>query len=558
MQNRHIDLFLESRFKFLSLILAFSSSTMQFLGISLIYPFIIILFELNANNDLINELLNYLKYLNFPITKYWLLFYCGSCIALSACLSFFYRIVISYSSFNYLGRLRKKILDYFLKSKFQSSSDSLSKFKNSIVVLSFESHTTLLNQYNIIEKVFTIIFLALLAINFSVLILLLTISVALLIFLFFSFTLKIVRRIQNNLNTTNEKLINLSDSITKNFKYIKSLGNKNFLPTNISSFINKFNSQNFKFTVLNKFTKIFREPIVLISLIIIFYLGLEKFKIDLATLIITFVIMRRLFAQIMELVVVFQSYNKSYAAHKYCKSFLDQIEKDKEISGSIILPEIKNINLKNINLTFDRPIFKNLNLNFKKNNSYLLKGDSGTGKTTLMMILMGIYQIDSGEIIFNENHIQDLNLMNLRTKFSYIDQQNSIFDISLRDNLKIKNDSISDEKILDILKDFNLNYEKKDLDKTINETISNFSGGQIQRLNFIREIISGSDVFIFDEFTSNLDQENTRLIINYIQKKMRDRIIIISSHQKEYNKIVDYIINFDNQELSLQKNNQKK
>ena len=147
--------------------------------------------------------------------------------------------------------------------------------------------------------------------------------------------------------------------------------------------------------------------------------------------------------------------------------------------------------------------------------------------------------------------------MNLRTKFSYIDQQNSIFDISLRDNLKIKNDSISDEKILDILKDFNLNYEKKDLDKTINETISNFSGGQIQRLNFIREIISGSDVFIFDEFTSNLDQENTRLIINYIQKKMRDRIIIISSHQKEYNKIVDYIINFDNQELSLQKNNQK-
>ena len=171
---------------------------------------------------------------------------------------------------------------------------------------------------------------------------------------------------------------------------------------------------------------------------------------------------------------------------------------------------------------------------------------------------MGIYQIDSGEIIFNENHIQDLNLMNLRTKFSYIDQQNSIFDISLRDNLKIKNDSISDEKILDILKDFNLNYEKKDLDKTINETISNFSGGQIQRLNFIREIISGSDVFIFDEFTSNLDQENTRLIINYIQKKMRDRIIIISSHQKEYNKIVDYIINFDNQELSLQKNNQKK
>ena len=76
--------------------------------------------------------------------------------------------------------------------------------------------------------------------------------------------------------------------------------------------------------------------------------------------------MRRLFAQIMELVVVFQSYNKSYAAHKYCKSFLDQIEKDKEISGSIILPEIKNINLKNINLTFDRPIFKNLNLNLKK------------------------------------------------------------------------------------------------------------------------------------------------------------------------------------------------
>ena len=154
MKNRHIDLFCESKYKTLSLILAFLASLTQFLAIGLIYPFIIILFELEANNNLINELLNYLKYLNLPTTKYWLLFYCGFCILISACLSFLYRIVISYSSFSYLGRLRKKILDYFLKSKFQSTSDSLSKFKNSIVVLSFESHTTLLNQYNIIEELF--------------------------------------------------------------------------------------------------------------------------------------------------------------------------------------------------------------------------------------------------------------------------------------------------------------------------------------------------------------------------------------------------------------------
>lgn len=551
MKNKHIALFFEAKNKLLSIILAFLSSLMQFIGISLIYPFIVILFDIQTNSELIEKIFNYLDFLNLPNTKYWLLFYCGTCILMTAILSFLYRIVISYSAFNYLGRLRIKILDYFLKSKFLNSSDSLSKFKNSLIILSYDSCNTLLNQFNITEKLFSIFFLIILALNFSPLLLLITLIVALIVFLIFSLLLKIIVDLQKKLNFINERLINLSDSITRNFKYVKSLGYKNFLPENINNFVFKYNNQHIRFTILNKFTKTFREPISLIALIIIFYFGLEIFKIEVAVLIITFVIMRRLFADIMVLVTQFQSYKKSYTAHEYCQNFIDVIEKDQENSGKVKISKINSINFVNVRLDFEKSIFKNLNLNFKSNETYLLKGDSGSGKTSLMMLLMGIYQSNSGEVNFNNINIKEIDLYDLRTKFSYIDQQNSIFDISLRENLKLKNNNISDSELLEILKEFKLDFDQKALDKPVNESISNFSGGQIQRINFIREIISGSEVFIFDEFTSNLDYENTNLIINYIKNKMKDKLILISSHQKEYLEFAKYIIDFNNSNIEI-------
>ncbi len=434
MKNHHLELFLQAKYKIISIILALLASLMQFLGISLIYPFIIILFNLELDNELIDKIFQYLEYLNLPNTKYWLLTYCGISILMTAILSFVYRIVISYSAFNYLKKVRVKILDFFLKSKFQKSSDSLSKFKNSLIILSFESCTTLLNQFNIIEKFFSIFLLIILAIYFSPIILILTISVALIVFTLFSFTLRIVRRLQNKLNLINESLINLTDSITRNYRYIKSLGSKNYLPLSIKEFVKGFNKQHIKFTILNKFTKIFREPISLISLIIIFYVGLEIFQIEIAILIVSFVIMRRLFAEIMVLVTQLQSYSKSYTAHKYCVEFLKRIEVEQEYSGNQNISKLNTITLKNINLGFEKPIFQNLNLKFENERTYLLKGGSGSGKTSLLMILMGIYQPDQGYVKYNNLNLKDLDLQNFRTKFSYIDQQNSIFDINLRDN----------------------------------------------------------------------------------------------------------------------------
>ena len=260
--------------------------------------------------------------------------------------------------------------------------------------------------------------------------------------------------------------------------------------------------------------------------------------------------MRRLFAEIMVPVTQFQSYKK-FSVYKYCRSLLTQLKKQEHF-GEKIISKIESIEFKNIYFDFEKPLFKNLNLKFKKNEIYLLKRGSGSGKTSLMMLLMGIYQSKSGEVNFNNINVKELDLNYLRSKFSYIDQQNSIFDISLRDNLKLKNNNISDVELLSILKEFKLDFDLKALDRPINESISNFSSGQIQRTNFIRNYFS-SEVFIFGEFTSNLDYENTNLIINYIKNKMKDKLIIISSHQKEYLEFAKYVVDFNKSKIEIKK-----
>ena len=131
MKNHHIELFLQAKYKIISIFLTILASVFQFLGLGLIYPFIVIFFDLKINIELIQNLLNYLENFGMPTSKYWLLFYVGSCILFTAIINFAYRILISISAFDYLGRLRLKILNYFLKSKFHYSSEVLSKFKNS-------------------------------------------------------------------------------------------------------------------------------------------------------------------------------------------------------------------------------------------------------------------------------------------------------------------------------------------------------------------------------------------------------------------------------------------
>ena len=135
-------------------------------------------------------------------------------------------------------------------------------------------------------------------------------------------------------------------------------------------------------------------------------------------------------------------------------------------------------------------------------------------------------------------NVKKINLAYFREKIGYVSQEISTFNLSLRENIRFRNQNVTDEKIIELIKKFNLEgifpENKINLDLKVNEMKTNLSGGERQRISFIREIVLNPEILIFDEATSSLDSENVERFINYINKNKKETAVIIISHQKNY------------------------
>ena len=119
--------------------------------------------------------------------------------------------------------------------------------------------------------------------------------------------------------------------------------------------------------------------------------------------------------------------------------------------------------------------------------------------------------------------------------------------------MKIRDQSIDDKKIIDYINEFSLKSifqsETLNLDYIVDEKSTNLSGGEKQRLAFIREVIFDPQILILDEPTSSLDNENRDIIFSYLNKIKNKTTILIVSHDKEFMKFSDYVYELSNKKF---------
>lgn len=154
--------------------------------------------------------------------------------------------------------------------------------------------------------------------------------------------------------------------------------------------------------------------------------------------------------------------------------------------------------------------------------------DHGSGKSTLIKILSGLYRSFNGKLNVNGVDVSEVNIHSLRQRISYIEQDPHFFKGTIRENLLLADSSKSDESLRSMLKLVNLD---KSLDDIIELNSSNLSGGEKQKLSIARALLKDSDVLIFDEPTNNLDKETKEIVRNLI--KTLDKSIIFISHDKD-------------------------
>ena len=231
------------------------------------------------------------------------------------------------------------------------------------------------------------------------------------------------------------------------------------------------------------------------------------------------------------------------------KNLSDETKKNK-----IEKKPINNISLKNINYFYIKNkkkihIINNFSLNFQKGKIYGLFGKSGKGKTTLLNIISGLIKPKSGNILINNKKIKSQEIYNTY-KIGLLNQEPYILEGSIFENIifnfnnEEKKNNQDVQKIQKLLIKFNLRkYSNK---KTLND--NNFSlnkklsGGEKQRISFIRCIYNNPDIIILDEPTAALDKKNEGILIKFLKNYKKNKIIILTTHRNYLIKHLDKVI----------------
>lgn len=264
------------------------------------------------------------------------------------------------------------------------------------------------------------------------------------------------------------------------------------------------------------------------------FILVNKNVISVKDAVITLVVFSSSFAPFLELSRLPLGLGRALQAAKQTFSLLDENEPVGN-DGSKEIEKINEIKFDNVGFSYpkrDKMIFKNLNLLFEDEKIVGLVGESGSGKSTLMKMVMKWYIAKSGKISLNEEDILEIDSRKLQEKIAYIPQFPQIFSQTIRENLVLGNDEITDEEIIEIaekcrLKDVILSTENG-LDTKINSEKIIFSSGEMQRLELMRALLKRADVYIFDEPTSNLDTLNESIILNLIKENCKGMVFLIS------------------------------
>ena len=196
------------------------------------------------------------------------------------------------------------------------------------------------------------------------------------------------------------------------------------------------------------------------------------------------------------------------------------------------------IKFNNINFKYnadEKNILTNVNLNITGGKMTSLVGHSGAGKSTILNLIPRFYDVQSGDIMIDDQSIYKVKIKSLRDQISLVSQDTTLFDDTIKNNIRYAKDNVSDEEIVTAAK---FSYAHEFIDKLPNkyETIIGengirLSGGEKQRLSIARAMIKKSPIILLDEATSSLDAETESKIQDALKILTKDRTTIVIAHR---------------------------
>ena len=242
---------------------------------------------------------------------------------------------------------------------------------------------------------------------------------------------------------------------------------------------------------------------------------------------------------IRSLATINMAINQGLSAAKRIIPLIEQENKIKEKSNASTLKIVKGeINFKNISFKYnneDREVLNSINLKISGGEMTSLVGHSGAGKSTILNLLPRFYDKISGDILIDGQSIYDISISSLRNNISLVNQDTTLFDDTIKNNIAYAKLDATEDEILEAAK---LSHCMEFIDKLPNrlETIigengTRLSGGEKQRLSIARAMLKKSKIILLDEATSSLDAETESKIQEAIKLLTKDRTTLVIAHR---------------------------
>jgi len=196
-----------------------------------------------------------------------------------------------------------------------------------------------------------------------------------------------------------------------------------------------------------------------------------------------------------------------------------------------------SIKLKNVSFAYNgkEKVIRNVSLTMEKGKTYAFVGESGGGKSTILQLLLRMYDVTNGEVLIDGKNIKDYSLSSIREHMGIVTQENFLYSTSIRDNIKLAKLDASEEEMIAAAKkafahDF-ITALPNGYDTEVGERGIKLSGGQKQRIALARVFLKNPSLIILDEATSALDNESEKLVQESINRFDNNKTVIMIAHR---------------------------
>lgn len=395
-----------------------------------------------------------------------------------------------------------------------------------------------------------------------------TLTISIILGLPFLFLNKISHKLGKLNTSTANRLIGIMNETLQAAKIILGFGNRKKAILDHTDAMDKHIDATIKSQVISSLTNLFFKPLAILAIIISIGISVKVDK-NISEYVAIF---WSLYAVIPVLANLF---NTSVVINNFIPSY-EQLEEirnkafdNKEILTGKIFDDFREkiiFNKISFNYLNKKSVIHNCSFEIKKNIITAIVGKSGSGKSTIIDLLLGLQKPNSGQIYFDNTELNSFNLDSYRKKISFVSQDPFLFYATIRENLMWSNSEVTEKDIIESLKIANvyetvMNLPSK-LDTYVGERGLELSGGERQRIILARGILRKPQLLILDEATSSLDQHSELLINHSIKRITEFSTVLIIAHRSSTINMADKIYVLKDGEMiesgSLEKLRQEK